>query len=64
MRYIDYFLKGKTTNGEYQPPYSPNLAHRDYNLFPNLRTCLGEQKFENNQEVICALNAYFDDLAL
>ena len=45
-----------------QPPYSPDLAPSDYHLFPNLQKCLGGKKFDSNEEVIDAVNEYFEGL--
>ena len=41
------------------PPYSPNLVPCDFFLFPNLKKSLAGQKFESNEEVIAATEAYF-----
>lgn len=45
-----------------QPPYSPDLAPSDYYLFPNLKKWLGGKKFESNEQVIGAVNEYFEGL--
>ena len=44
------------------PPYSPDLAACDFFLFLNLKKSLAGQKFESNEEVIAAMEAYFADL--
>lgn len=44
------------------PPYSPDLAPCDFFLFPNLKKSLTGQKFESNEDVITATEAYFTDL--
>ena len=44
------------------PPYSPDLAPCEFFLFPNLKKSLAGQKFESNEEVIAAMEAYFADL--
>ena len=44
------------------PPYTPDLSACDFFLFPNLKKSLAEQKFESNEEVIAATEAYFADL--
>ena len=44
------------------PPYSPDLAPCGFFLFPNLKKSLAGQKFELNEEVIVATEAYFTDL--
>ena len=44
------------------PPYSPDLAPCDFFLFPNLKKSLAGQKFQSNEEVIAATEAYFADL--
>ena len=42
------------------PPYSPDLAPCDFFLFPNLKKSLAGQKFQSNEEVIAATEAYAD----
>jgi len=44
------------------PPYSPDLAPSDYYLFPNLKKWLGGKRFKSNEEVIEAVNQYFEEL--
>lgn len=44
------------------PPYSPDLAPSDYFLFPNLKKWLGGKRFGSNEEVIEAVNQYFEEL--
>ena len=44
------------------PPYSPDSARCDFFLFPNLKKSLAGQKFESNEEVIAATEAYFENL--
>ncbi|GBP34295.1 Histone-lysine N-methyltransferase SETMAR [Eumeta japonica] len=44
------------------PAYSPDLAPRDYYLFPNLKKWLGGKRFESNEEVITETKAYFESL--
>jgi hypothetical protein len=34
------------------PPYSPDLAPRDYHLFTYLKNWLGSQNFNNNEELM------------
>ena len=36
-------------------PYSPDLAHSDFVLFPNLKKWLGGQIFANNEEMESAV---------
>ena len=43
-------------------PYSPDLAPCDFFLFPNLKKSLAGHKFESNEEVIAATEAYFANL--
>ena len=43
-------------------PYSPDLAPCDFFLLQNLKKSLAGQKFESNDEVIAATEAYFADL--
>lgn len=45
-----------------EPLYSPDLAPSNYYLFPNLKKWLGGKKFDNNEEVIDAVNEYFEEL--
>ena len=33
------------------PPYSPDLAPREYYRFPNLKRWLCDRRFESNEEV-------------
>ncbi|KAF7264992.1 hypothetical protein GWI33_021776 [Rhynchophorus ferrugineus] len=42
------------------PPYSPDLAPRDYFLFSDLKRMLGGKKFSSNEEVIAETQAYFE----
>lgn len=42
------------------PPYSPDLAPSDYRLFPKLKEDLRGKKFSTNDEVMCAVNEWFD----
>lgn len=44
------------------PPYSPDLAPSDFHLFPNLKKFVAGKRFLSNEEVIAAVNAYFEDL--
>ena len=44
------------------PPYSPDLVPCNSFLFPNLKKLLAGEKFESNEEVISATEAYFADL--
>jgi histone-lysine N-methyltransferase SETMAR len=44
------------------PPYSPDLAPCDFFLFPNLKIWLGGKKFSSDEEVIAAVDAYFEGL--
>jgi histone-lysine N-methyltransferase SETMAR len=44
------------------PPYSPDLAHSDFHLFPKLKLFLAGQHFSSNQEAIAAVGGYFADL--
>ncbi|GFT60749.1 histone-lysine N-methyltransferase SETMAR [Nephila pilipes] len=42
------------------PPYSPDLAPRDYFLFSDLKRMLAGKKFSSNEEVIAETEAYFE----
>ena len=44
------------------PPYSPGLAASEYYLFPKLKKWLGGKRFADNEEVIEAVNGYFEEL--
>lgn len=44
------------------PPYSPDMAPSDFYLFPNLKRFLRGKHFSSNDEVITAVNGYFEDL--
>ncbi|CAF4936785.1 unnamed protein product [Pieris macdunnoughi] len=44
------------------PPYSPVLDPCDFFLIPNLKKSPAGQKFEWNEAVITATEAYFADL--
>lgn len=43
------------------PPYSPDLAPSDYFLFPNLKRNLRGRKFDDEEEVIGAVDQYLED---
>ena len=42
------------------PPYSPDMAPSDYFLFPNLKSCLRDERFESNSYVISCVNEHFE----
>ena len=42
------------------PPYSPDLAPKDYWLFADLKRMLQGKKFGSNEEVISETEAYFE----
>lgn len=42
------------------PPYSPDLAPSDFYLFPRLKEHLRGQKFEDNSEVMAAVEAFWE----
>jgi histone-lysine N-methyltransferase SETMAR len=44
------------------PPYSTDLALSDFHLLPKLKIFLAGQRFLSNQEVIAAVEGYFQDL--
>ena len=44
----------------HHPPYSPDLAPSDYNLFPGLKTQLKGHHFSSNVEVIAAAGSWLD----
>lgn len=43
------------------PPYSAELAPRDYYLFPKMTKELRNKKFINDNEVNAAVSAYFKE---
>lgn len=43
------------------PPYSPDLAPSDFYLFPKLKSHLGGQKFETDEEVQNAVNGWLQN---
>jgi len=44
------------------PPYSPDLAPSDFYLFPNLKRFLRGKDFLSDEEVIAAVEGYFEGL--
>lgn len=44
------------------PPYSPDLAPSDFHLFPNLKRFLRGKRFSTDNEVITAVEGYFEGL--
>ena len=42
------------------PPYSLDLAPRDYCLFADLKRMLQRKRFGSNEEVIAEIKAYFE----
>ena len=42
------------------PPYSPDLAPSDYHMFRSLKDSLRGQKFDSDEEVIHAINSWFE----
>lgn len=42
------------------PPYSPDLAPSDFYLFPRLKKHLRGKKFEDNSEVMAAVEAFLE----
>lgn len=45
-----------------QPPYSPDLAPSDFQLFPKVKLFLAGRKVKTDEEVIVEVQHYFDDL--
>ena len=43
------------------PPYSPNLAPSDYNLFPGLKKQLKGRHFSSDADVIAAAENWLDE---
>lgn len=43
------------------PPYSPNLAPNDFYLFPRLKKHLRGKKFEDDNEVMAAVEAFWEN---
>lgn len=44
------------------PPYSPDLAPSDFWLFPHLKKFLRGKRFSSNEEVVAAVDGYFEGL--
>ncbi|EYC43836.1 hypothetical protein Y032_0479g2214 [Ancylostoma ceylanicum] len=44
------------------PAYSPDLAPSDFHLFPNLKKLLAGRRFRFSEEVIEAVDGYFEHL--
>ncbi len=44
------------------PPYLPDLSTSNYYLSPNLKKWFRGQRFSSNNEVIAAVDGYFEDL--
>jgi len=44
----------------YHPPCSPDLTPSDYRVFPSLKDSLRGQIFDGCEEVICAVNGWFE----
>ena len=42
------------------PPYSPDLAPSDYLLFPNLKKHLAGKRYESDDDVISAVEDFFE----
>jgi len=45
------------------PPYSPDLAPSDYHLFPNMKTWLVTQRFDNDAELQAGVNEWLKSQA-
>ena len=43
------------------PPYSPDLAPKDFFLFSDLKRMLVGKKFKSNDEVVAQTETYFDE---
>ena len=43
------------------PPYSPDMAHSDFNLFPNLKCNLRGTQFGRKEGIIAAVSEYLGD---
>ena len=44
------------------PPYSPDLAPSEFYLFPHLKKALRGRKYQDDNEVIAAVQTYFESL--
>jgi histone-lysine N-methyltransferase SETMAR len=40
------------------PPYCPDLAPSDYHLFPNMKTWLATQRFEDDADLQAGVNEW------
>ena len=47
-----------------QPPYSPDLAPCDFWLFRNLKKFLRGKRFNSEEEIDCAIQAFFETIPL
>ena len=45
------------------PPYSPDLAPSDYHLFPNMKTWLATQRFDDDAELQAGVNEWLKSQA-
>ena len=45
------------------PPYSPDLAPSDYHLFPNMKTWLATQRFDDDAELQAGMNEWLKSQA-
>ncbi|UYV64589.1 NAE1 [Cordylochernes scorpioides] len=55
LRDLRYHLLG-------HPPYSPDFAHSDFHLFPDLKKLVSGERFTPNEEVERAVDEYFNSL--
>ena len=64
--HISDVAKAKLVELKYErlehPPYSPDLAPSDFHLFPHLKKFLRGKRFSSHEEVIAAVNGYFEGL--
>ena len=44
------------------PSYSTDLAPSDFFLFPKMKKCLAEKKFESNENISAETEVYFEEL--
>ena len=45
------------------PPYSPDLAPSDYNLFTKMKVCLAIQRFHTNEKIMDGVNIWLHNLS-
>lgn len=60
-RVLEFLTKSKITVMKH-PPYSPDLAPCDFWMFPKLKEALRGQTFSSYQDIVTAVQGYFNTL--